>query len=52
MTKYPRPFCEHMYFETRHDLDEHLKAFGTDPKTHVMKVRKAYVEVEQKRRFV
>jgi uncharacterized C2H2 Zn-finger protein len=47
---YKCPYCP-CVFETERDLNEHIKAFGTDAKTHAMKVRQAHIEGEQRRRF-
>jgi len=38
--------------ETQHDLDAHLQTFGTDPKTHILKVRKAHDEAERDNEFM
>jgi len=48
---YKCPYCP-CVFATQHDLDAHLQAFGTDPKTHALKVRKAHDDPERNNEFM
>jgi hypothetical protein len=46
LTEYKCKYCDAV-FSTEHDLSVHLKALGTDPKTHIEKLRRLREETER-----